>query len=55
MPFVSYDNDTVANDVTWAKSHVTSHFDDFDVRNAMVPFLMSLTSHDTHTNAHGVT
>ena len=33
------------------KSHVAHHFDCLDLRNEVVPLMMTLVSHDTHTSA----
>ena len=41
----SHDANTGANGVALPKSHVVSHFDYLDLRNAMMPLMMSLAHH----------
>ena len=42
----------VSND---KKIHITPHFDHLDLRNVVVSFAMSSASHDTSTDASGIT
>ena len=37
------------------KSHIVSQFDSLDIRNAMVPLKMLMSSDDINTNASDVT
>ena len=49
----SNDAGTGASDITGPKSHVTPHFASLDLRNTVVPQVMSLASHNA--SASGIT
>ena len=54
MPVASYDANVDVNGITWQKSHVAWYFCYFNVKNAVVSFMMLLAWHDTDNDANGI-
>ena len=50
VPLASHDDITIANDVTWPKSHTALHLDHLDLRNEIVPLTLSSACHDADSN-----
>ena len=53
MSLVSYNAD--ANDITWPKCHVASHFNHLDLRKAMMPFTTPTASFDANASTNSIT
>ena len=53
-PLLSHDANTSTSGITQPESHIAPHFSYFNIRNAMVPLIMSVASHAASAGACGV-